>query len=63
VPVFQAIDISEPFLREHRIQVRFVQRSVEAPFDFFTLIDDVGVVEVPAEYQEFVPVIEPAPLY
>lgn len=59
VPVFQAIDISEPFLRGHRVQVRFVQRSTVAPFDFFTLIDDVGVVEIPAAYEEFVPVIEP----
>lgn len=58
-PVFQAIDISDPFLREHRIQVRFVQRSTAAPFDFFTLIDDVGTVEISEGYQEFVPVIEP----
>ena len=57
--VFQAIDLSLFHDRGIEIQVRFVQRSMVAPHDFFTLIDNVCVVEVPQEYQVDVPVYGP----
>lgn len=59
MPVFQAVDLTAFFARGTRVQIRFGQRSIAAPFDFFTLIDDVCVVEVPEAYQDEIPVIGP----
>ncbi len=56
---FQAVDLSLFFDAGTEIQVRFVQRSMVEPFDFFTLIDDVCVIEVPVAYQDDVPVYGP----
>ena len=56
---YQAIDLSLFYDAGTEIQVRFVQRSMVEPFDFFTLIDDVCVVEVLEAYQDDVLVYGP----
>ena len=56
---FQAIDLGLFHEAGTEIQVRFVQRSMVAPWDFFTLIDNVCVVEVPEAYQADIPVYGP----
>ncbi len=58
-PVFQAVDLTAFHARGIQVQLRFGQRSVAAPFDFFTLIDDVCIVEVPDAYEDEISVIGP----
>ncbi len=58
-PVYQAVDLTAFHARQAAVQVRFGQRSLVAPYDFFTLIDDVCVVEVLEAYQDEIPVIGP----
>jgi len=58
-PVFQAVDLTAFFARQIPVQVRLAQRSVAAPHDFFTLIDDVCIVDIPDAYQDEIPVIGP----
>jgi hypothetical protein len=58
-PVFQAVDLTAFFARQVAVQVRFGQRSTAAPHDFFTLLDDVCMVEVLDAYQDEIPVIGP----
>jgi hypothetical protein len=58
-PVFQAVDLTAFFARQISVQVRFSQRTLAEPHDFFSLIDDVCVVEVPEAYQDEIPVIGP----
>ncbi len=57
-PVFQAIDISEFNLRGNEIRVRFIQRSTAAPYDFFTLVDDVSLLDIPAAYEGDLTIVE-----
>lgn len=61
-PVFQAIDITEFYEAGQAISVRIVQRSVVEPFDFFTVIDDVCTLGIPASYQQDISIIEPSSL-
>lgn len=58
-PVYQALDLGFWYGRGELIQVRFVQRSMVAPHDFFTLIDDICLVEVPEAYTDEIQVIRP----
>ncbi len=61
-PVLQAIDITEFYEAGQAISVRIVQRSVAEPFDFFTVIDDVCTLEIPASYQQDIPILDPSSL-
>ena len=56
---YQAIDLASFHKRGAEIQVRFVQRSMVDPYDFFTLIDDVCVVDIPDAYLDDVPIYAP----
>ncbi len=56
---WQAVDLTHHYLAGREVQLRFVQRSMVEPFDFFTLIDDVCEVEVPEAWQEEIAVYKP----
>jgi len=47
---YQAIDLTSFHKRNAEIRIRFVQRSLVEPFDFFTLLDDICVVDIPDAY-------------
>jgi len=52
---YQAIDLASFYKRGAEIQVRFVQRSMVEPFDFFTLLDDICLIDIPDAYLDDVP--------
>jgi hypothetical protein len=54
-----ALDLTHHFLAGREVQLRFVQRSMVAPFDFFTLLDDLCQVEVPVAWQDEIAVYKP----